>query len=44
MPVHYKDDLKEKIDAFLTKDMFIPCHSPYNAPAMLIPKKIGKWD
>ena len=42
MPVHYKDDLKEKIDAFMTKELITPCHSPYSAPAMLIPKKNGK--
>ena len=42
MPVHYKDDLKEKIDAFMTKELITPCHSTYSAPAMLVPKKNGK--
>ena len=42
MPVHYKDDLKEKIDAFMNKELITPCHSPNSAPAMLVPKKIGK--
>ena len=42
MPVPYKDDFKEKIDAFVTKELITPCHSPYSAPAMLIPKKNGK--
>ena len=42
MPVDYKDDLKEKIDAFLTKELITPCYSPYSAPAMLVPKKNGK--
>ena len=42
MPVHYKDDLKEKIDAFMNKEVITPCHSPYSAPAMLVPKKNGK--
>ena len=42
MPVHYKDDLKEKIDAFMNKELITPCHSPYSAPAMLVPKKNGK--
>ena len=42
MPVHYKDDLKEKIDAFRNKDLIKPCHSPYTATAMLVPKKNGK--
>ena len=42
MPVHYKYDLGEKIDAFLTKELITPCHSPYSAPAMLVPKKNGK--
>ena len=42
MPVQYKDDLKEKIDAFMTKELITPCHSPYSAPPMLVPKKNGK--
>ena len=42
MPVQYKDDLKEKIDAFMNKELITPCHSPYSAPAMLVPKKNGK--
>ena len=33
IPVHYKYDLKEKMDAFLTKKLITPCHSPYSAPA-----------
>ena len=40
--VHYKDDLNEKIDAFLTKKLITPCHSPCSSPAMLVPKKSGK--
>ena len=42
MPVHYKDDLKEKIDAFMSEEFITPCHSPYSAPSMLVPKRIGK--
>ena len=42
MPAHYKDDLKEKIDAFMSKELITPCHSPYGAPAMLVPKKNRK--
>ena len=42
MPVHYKDDLKDKVDAFMNKELITPCHSPYSAPAMLVPKKNGK--
>ena len=42
MPVHYKDDLNEKIDACMTKELITPCHSPYSAPAMLVPEKKGK--
>ena len=42
MPLHYKEDLQEKIDAFLDKQLIEPCHSPYSAPAMLVPKKNGK--
>ena len=42
MPLHYKEDLREKLDAFLEKDLTTPCHSPYSAPAMLVPKKNGK--
>ena len=42
MPVHYKDDLKEQKDDFMTKELIIPCHSPYSAPAKVVPKKNGK--
>ena len=42
MPGHYKDDLKEKIVAFMNKELITRCHSPYSAPAMLVPKKNGK--
>ena len=42
MPVHYKEVLKEKIDAFMSKELITPCHSPYSAPAMLVPKKNRK--
>ena len=42
MPLHYKDDLQEKIDAFMIKELITPCHSPYGAPAMLVPKKNRK--
>ena len=42
MPVHYRDDLKEKINAFMTKELITSCHSPYSAPSMLVPKKNGK--
>ena len=42
MPVHYKDGLKEKIDAFMNKELITACHIPYSEPAMLVPKKNGK--
>ena len=42
MPVLYKNDLKEKVDAFMNKELITPCHSPYSAPAMLVPIKNGK--
>ena len=41
-PVHYKDDIKEKIDAFMRKELIAPCRSPYNVPTMLVPKNNGK--
>ena len=44
MPVHYKDDLKEKIDAFMNKKLITPFHSPYSAPTMLVPKKMENCD
>ena len=44
MPVHHKDDLKEKIDAFMTKELITPSHSPYSAPAILVPKKNRNYD
>ena len=40
--VHYKDELKEELDALMTKELITPCHSPYSAPAMLVPKRNGK--
>ena len=40
--VHYRDDYKEKIDALMTKELITPCHNPYSAPALLVPKKNGK--
>ena len=42
MPLHYKEDLQKKIDVFLEKELITPCHSPYSAPAMLVPKRNGK--
>ena len=42
MRVQYKDDLKEKTDAFMTAELMTLCHSPYSAPAMLVPKKNEK--
>ena len=42
LPLHYKDDLQEKIDAFLEKKLITPCHRPYKAPALVVPKKNGK--
>ena len=42
MPVHYRDDLKKKIDAFMTKELITPCQSQHSAPALLVPKKNGK--
>ena len=42
MPMHYKDNLEEKTDAFKAKELIALCHCPYSAPAMSIPKKNGK--
>ena len=42
MPLHYKQDLQEKFDAFLEKIFITPCHSPYSATAIIVPKKNGK--
>ena len=42
MPLHYKEDLQNKIDVFLDKELITPCHSPYSSPTMLVPKKNGK--
>ena len=42
MPMHFKTDLQEKLDKFLEHEHIEPCHSPYSAPAMLVPKKNGK--
>ena len=42
MPLHYKDDLKEKTADIQKKELIAPCPSPYSAPALLVPKNIGK--
>ena len=42
MPMHFKKDLRQKIDKFLEHKLIKPCHSPYSSPAMLVPKKNGK--
>ena len=42
MPMHFKTDLQEKLDKFIEHELIEPCHSPYTAPAMLVPKKNGK--
>ena len=44
MPLHYKEDLQKKIDVFVEKELITPCHSPYSAPAMLVPKKTASCD
>ena len=43
MPVQYKENLKEKIDAFMLKNLITPYHSPYSAPATLVPKKMEHY-
>ena len=42
MPLHCKQDLQDKLDVNFKKDIIAPCHSPYSAPAMVVPKKNGK--
>ena len=42
MPLDYKDDLQQKIDAFLEKKLNTPWQSSYSAPAKLVQKKGGK--
>ena len=42
MPLQYKDDLQEKVDAFLEKKLITSCHSRYSTAAMLVPMKNGK--
>ena len=40
---HFKSDLREKkLDEFIEDELSEPCHRPYGAPAMLVPKKNGK--
>ena len=38
IPLLYKEDLKENIDAFLEKKCIATGDRPYSAPAMLVPK------
>ena len=42
MPVHYEEDFKKNLHAFMTKELIRPCHIPISAPAMLVPKKNEK--
>ena len=42
MPMHFKKYLQEKLDKFLEHELIEPYHSPYCAPAKLVPKKNGK--
>ena len=42
MPMHFKKDLRQKIDNILEHKMITPCDSPYGSPAMLVPMKNGK--
>ena len=42
MPMHFKKDLRRKIEKILENKLRTPCHSPYCSPDMLIPKKNGK--
>ena len=44
MPLHYKEDLQNKIDVFLDKELITPCHSPYSSPALLVPKKMQNFN
>ena len=32
MPMHLKEDLRQKIDKFLEHKLITPCHSPYSSP------------
>ena len=41
MSLHYKEDLQKRSDVFREKELITPCHSPYSATAMLVPKKNG---
>ena len=42
MPMHFKNDLRQKINKFLEHKLITPCHTPYSSPAMSGPKKNGK--
>ena len=44
MPVHQKDDSREKLNALMPKEQFAPTESPYRAPAMLVLKKLADYD
>ena len=42
MRMHFKKDLRQKIDKFLEHKLITTCHSPYSSTAMLVPNKNGK--
>ena len=39
-PLHYNQDLQDKLGVFLKKDFIAPCHRPYSAPPFWFPKKM----
>ena len=43
MRMHFKKDLRQNIDKFSEEKLITPCHSSYSSPAMLVPKKNGKF-
>ena len=42
MPMHFKADLRQKIDKFVEHKLITPCHSLYSSPALFPPKNSGK--
>ena len=42
LPLDYKQNLREKIEAFFDRKRALPCQILYSAPTMLVPHQNGK--
>ena len=43
VPLHHKQILLDKLDVCSEKGLTALSHSPYSAPAIMVPKRMGKY-